>query len=332
MATTFSRVLSARFLHRLRYLIALLVGTVTLGGCYNVPNPSDATRFSLSMGTEPTSVVTQAYGPDPAQVLDVLDSPAPGPQRPVIVYVHGGAFRGGSRTDVQPLLKGALKWGYVVVSIDYRVAPQVHFPEPVRDVHRAVRWVQANATALRIDPNKVIVWGHSAGGTLAAHAALTWRDAAFLPTGMPGRLAAQTGRIRAFVNESGPMDLAAWSRHPLGLGGTPAEAVGAYVGCPAEGRTITCPAATLQAASPLSAATPDDPPGYNLYGAKDVLVLSSQGSDFAVAYGKVIIPGDVWWDLADTGPDACQGHLPDLCANAAELHDFLDLSFYNTRS
>lgn len=321
-----------RRLRQLMAVIAALVGSAALGGCYNVPDPTPTTRFVPTMMTEPVSRTTTSYGPDPAQVLDVLDSPAPGSMRPVIVYVHGGAFRGGSRTDVQPLLKGALKWGYVVVSIDYRVAPAVRFPEPVRDVHRAVRWVQANATTLRVDPNKVIVWGHSAGGTLAAHAALSWRDPAFRPKGLPTALARQSGRIRGFVNESGPMDLAAWARNPSGFDGTPAEAVGAYVNCPASGTTLACPAATLAAASPISAATADDPPGYNLYGAKDVLVNSSQGSDFVIALGKIIPMGDAWWDLADTGPETCQGHLPDYCANASELQEFLGLSLLNTRS
>jgi acetyl esterase/lipase len=88
--------------------------------------------------------------------------------RPIIVWIHGGALIWGSRGSL-PLeqLEFYLEEGYSVLSVDYRLAPETILSEIVEDIKDAIIWVQNNDIQLQIDPKKIFVVGHSAGGYLA---------------------------------------------------------------------------------------------------------------------------------------------------------------------
>jgi acetyl esterase/lipase len=109
------------------------------------------------------------YAPlSPSQKLDIyLPNEGDGPF-PVIVAIHGGAFMGCDKADMQvlPMLEG-LKRGYAVVSINYRMSGEAKFPALVQDAKVAVRWVRANAKQYELDPQKIVAWGGSAGGYLS---------------------------------------------------------------------------------------------------------------------------------------------------------------------
>ncbi|RPH61393.1 MAG: alpha/beta hydrolase [Chloroflexi bacterium] len=107
-----------------------------------------------------------AYAPlSPAQKLDIYLPDAGDGPFPVILAIHGGAFMGCDKADLQvlPMLEG-LKRGYAVVSINYRMSGEAQFPALVQDAKAAVRWVRANARRYRFDPQKIAAWGGSAGG------------------------------------------------------------------------------------------------------------------------------------------------------------------------
>lgn len=87
---------------------------------------------------------------------------------PVVVYVHGGGYVGGSRTMGLPFILAFARGGYFAVTIDYRLAPASRFPAAVHDCKGAIRFLRANAEVLGIDPDRIGVWGHSAGGHLSA--------------------------------------------------------------------------------------------------------------------------------------------------------------------
>lgn len=97
---------------------------------------------------------------------------------PALVYLHGGAFWQG--TAVQPALDALCRErcaaGYVVASVEYRLAPEHQFPGPVEDCHAAVAWLAAEHAALGVDPERIVVGGGSAGGNLAAAVALLARE------------------------------------------------------------------------------------------------------------------------------------------------------------
>jgi acetyl esterase/lipase len=92
--------------------------------------------------------------------------------RPVVIWIHGGALIMGSRGGIdRALADSLLKAGYVVVSIDYRLAPEAKLPDILGDLQDAYRWVREQGpTLFHADPNKIAVAGGSAGGylTLAA--------------------------------------------------------------------------------------------------------------------------------------------------------------------
>jgi acetyl esterase/lipase len=104
---------------------------------------------------------------------------APGP---TIVYVHGGGWVIGQR-DKQglPLLQHLAARGWVGFSVDYRLSPRATFPDHLVDVKRAIGWVREHAAEYGADPGFLVLAGNSAGGHLAALAALTGNEHAYQP-------------------------------------------------------------------------------------------------------------------------------------------------------
>lgn len=97
---------------------------------------------------------------------------------PVLLYLHGGGFTVGSLETHDSLCRQlALRSGVAVVALDYRLAPEHRFPAAVDDSWGAVQWLSQHADTLGLDSTRLAVGGDSAGGTLAAVAALMARDA-----------------------------------------------------------------------------------------------------------------------------------------------------------
>ena len=94
-----------------------------------------------------------------------LPKDAKGPL-PVVVWVHGGAWRAGSKDGCRAAwLTGK---GYAVASINYRLSQHAVFPAQIEDCKAAIRWLRANAGKYHFDPDHIGVWGESAGGHLVA--------------------------------------------------------------------------------------------------------------------------------------------------------------------
>jgi acetyl esterase len=101
------------------------------------------------------------------------------PPRPSgwLVWAHGGSWsRGSAEHWHEPCADLAARSSCVVVSVDYRLAPRHRYPAPVEDVLTAMGWARQHMARDGDDPDLLSVGGDSAGGTLAAEAALTWRD------------------------------------------------------------------------------------------------------------------------------------------------------------
>ena len=107
------------------------------------------------------------YGPAPLQSLD-LHVPEGGGPAPVVVYFHGGAFVGGDKHPCAPQLAADLAARHVAFACaDYRLAPAVRYPAPMRDGARAVQWLRAHAGDYGLDPARVGLMGLSAGAGIA---------------------------------------------------------------------------------------------------------------------------------------------------------------------
>jgi acetyl esterase/lipase len=113
-----------------------------------------------------------AYGSDPLQKLDVFaPDGAQGKKLPVLLFVHGGGFtRGDKHGEFYPdnITLWAAKNGMVGVNIDYRLAPKDPWPAGVNDLASAIAWTHANIARYGGDPNRIVLFGHSAGANHVA--------------------------------------------------------------------------------------------------------------------------------------------------------------------
>ncbi len=159
----------------------------------------------------PGIVVTRdvRYGPADRHLLDVLVlERASGPRRPVLMFVHGGAFVGGNkRAPGSPFYDNIVVWaarhGFVGVNLTYRLAPAHAWPAGAEDVALAVRWVREHAAGHGGDPERVFLMGHSAGAT---HVATYVAHPRFQGAGGPG--------LAGAILLSGLFDLSAVSPDP----------------------------------------------------------------------------------------------------------------------
>lgn len=116
-------------------------------------------------------------------LLDVYASRRPPQGAPVLIYLHGGGFRIGSKMlGARPLLYRLASHGWVCVSANYRLSRRALYGDRVIDVKRVIAWVREHGAAYGADPSTVILAGGSAGAHLAATAALTVGDARFQPS------------------------------------------------------------------------------------------------------------------------------------------------------
>jgi len=128
----------------------------------------------------PPFPVSEVFAPVPGGPdvrLLVMNPPSEARCRSAILHIHGGGMVIGtadSATGAKPTL--ALEHDCVVVSVDYRLAPETPFPGPQEDNYAALVWLAANAERLGVDPARIVVMGESAGGGLAAGLALMARD------------------------------------------------------------------------------------------------------------------------------------------------------------
>lgn len=100
----------------------------------------------------------------------------------MLIHLHGGAFRHGHRSlDAQPLINRLAAKGWLCVSANYRVGRGVRFPDQLIDAKRVIAWAREHAAEHGADPDQLVIAGSSAGGHLAATAALTPHDLRFQP-------------------------------------------------------------------------------------------------------------------------------------------------------
>jgi acetyl esterase/lipase len=156
------------------------------------------------------NIVFARYGAD-ALALDLFlpdDGAGPPGRRPLVVHLHGGGWTMGQRStgiaaaDIAALVAG----GFVVASIDYRLAPKHRYPAPLEDLQRALEFLGGEAGRHGYDPRHIGLLGSSAGAHLALLHALGARAPA--PAGGPrGAAGGASGGVRAVVDLFGPTDL-----------------------------------------------------------------------------------------------------------------------------
>ena len=197
---------------------------------------------------------------------------------PLVVYIHGGAWRAGSKSDV-PIAK-LLDHGFAIASVDYRLSTEAQFPAQIHDVKAAIRFLRAKAELFHIDAKRIAIIGSSAGGHLAALVGVTNGDKEL--EGKVGGHLDQSSDVQCIVSLFGASNLQTIlsqssefglkMRVPalqLLLGGQPAEKPD-----------------LAKLASPVAHLDKNDPPLLLIHGDADPQMPPEQSQEFAKAYEK----------------------------------------------
>ncbi len=224
--------------------------------------------------------------------LDLYRPVAPHDPVPGLIFIHGGAWKKGDRSDYKYYTVRFAERGYVVATVSYRFSREAPFPAAVEDVKCAVRWMRANAAALGVDPGRIAAIGGSAGGHLAMMAAYS----PDLPE-LEGRGGHQgiSSAVQAVVNLYGPSDLTTPEARV-----TPS--VVAFMGV-----AHSAAADRYKLASPLYHLDVKDPPTLIIHGTIDQLVPVEQSDRLAEKLQRLGVP--YWYDRLDGWPhtlDAAQ--------------------------
>jgi acetyl esterase/lipase len=198
----------------------------------------------------------------PRQVLDLYVPEKAAEPLPVIVWIHGGAWRAGDKAS-PPALRFAAQ-GYAVASINYRLSQHAVFPAQIEDCKAAIRWLRANAKNYRLNPDRVGVMGASAGGHLVALLG-TSGDVKELE-GDLGH-AEQSSRVQCVVDLFGPTDMTKMG----GSHDNPNSPEAQLLGGPVQQNQDQA-----ARANPITYITADDPPFLILHGDKDAVVPYNQ--------------------------------------------------------
>jgi len=201
---------------------------------------------------------------------------------PLIIWVHGGAWRAGSKDNGVPL--DYLAEGYAVASINYRLSQHAIFPAQIEDCKAVVRYLRANAQKYNLDPNHFGAWGPSAGGHLVAMLGTTGDVKAF----EIGEHLTVSSRVQAVVDYFGPTDFLQMDEHRLPDGqvhnvpdSPESQLVGGHIQENKE---------KVAKANPITYMTKDDAPFLIVHGDMDPLVPHHQSELLEAALKKAGVP------------------------------------------
>jgi acetyl esterase/lipase len=230
-------------------------------------------------------------------VVDIYMPSKKGGAKPLVLYIHGGGWvaghtrHSGALSNFPAVLAKLASEGFVVASLEYRLAGETGFPAQLQDSRAAIRFLKANAAKYGIDPAKVGVWGGSAGGHLSALTAYSCGDTSLdpalaaagsatpapagsatpAPAGSATPAPAGSECVQSLVSWYGVFDFAAIINRPLSSNGQ-VSPENQLLRC----RPVECDPARIAAVSPVSYIDADDPPSLLIHGEKDAVVDVSQ--------------------------------------------------------
>jgi acetyl esterase/lipase len=228
-------------------------------------SPALAIDLSSVFGPNWNVINNYPYGPDPSEVADFYLLKGQG--HPAVIFIHGGAWVGGDKSAYAGYY--ANKYGNAgisVISINYRLAtlsdPKTQWPAQLQDAQLAVRFVKQYWNILGIDPNRICVFGDSAGGQIV-------QFLGSLKTNQPGDRSSiypsQSPAVACVVDMFGPADMTDRA-FEQGIDGTPLFG----------GKTYAQAPQAYAAASPIRYVTPQTSPIMMIYGLNDTIVPFEQ--------------------------------------------------------
>ena len=237
---------------------------------------------------------------------------------PLVVWVHGGAWRAGTRTRVP--IKGLLKHGLAIASVDYRLSGDAAFPAQIHDINHAITYLRQHAATLGLDPKRFSIAGSSAGGHLATLAGVSSNVAGLLPPSandLP--ISPKTLRVSSIVSLFGASNLETILQQstPHGLSVRIPALQLLLRGQPEQKAELA------RLASPVTHVDGDDPPLLLLHGDQDPQMPINQSHELEGAYQQA--GGQVHFEVVHGGEHGGNKFYTD--AQILQIADFIKASF-----
>ena len=294
-------------------LIVFFVTSVTVAGCFSllpkVGNKFTDVAYATKSKTQKLDIYLPNEGKDPF---------------PTIIAFHGGGFYEGnkSRQYTAPMLQG-LNHGYAVVTVDYRLSDEAKFPAAINDAKAAIRFIRINAAQYNLNPDKIALWGSSAGGNLAALAGTTGGTNNCYDKSLGN--ANVSDNVTAVVDWYGPTNFCVIDKqfNESGIRGkvkgvqiynTEGSSLSKYLG-----QNIFKVPDLCKEADPTTYITSECPPFLIQHGILDSIVPMQQSVDLADAIAKKIGPDKVTLKLFD---DAGHGGVPVTLLNGTYYYGY----------
>ncbi len=241
---------------------------------------------SLHIGRPEGSAPARASGPAPYSIVrDVVVSPPNWPKTlladlyrpegegpfPAILLAHGGAWKGGDRSQVEKHARRLAAHGYLVLNTTYRLVPEAIFPAQLRDIQQAVLWLRQSGPQYGADASRVGGFGYSAGAHLVSLTAAVAKDPQW---GLPGT------ELDAIVAGGNPADLSLYEGGhlvPGFIGGTREEKPEAF-----------------RAASPVTHVRPGHPPVFQYHGTLDYYTPVEQAYRYRAALDRAGVANELF--------------------------------------
>jgi acetyl esterase/lipase len=244
---------------------------------------TSVTRSSAADAGPPEPIRDVEYASVDGHALKLdLHLPRVKARSPLIVWVHGGAWRGGSKSGMP--LKALVEEGYAIASVDYRLSTEARFPAQVHDIKAAIRFLRAQAGDWKVPSEKIVIAGDSAGGHLAALAGVSNSHAEL--EGSVGKDRDRSSAVQGIMSFYGGSNLTTILSQstPHGLSvRVPALAL-LLGGQPDEKPELA------RLASPVFHVDRNDPPLLLFHGDQDPQMPINQAHELCGAYEKVNAP------------------------------------------
>lgn len=243
-----------------RLVRSALSALITLAILASASTPAQQAKRKAAAKPAP-DLANEHYGPHERNVLDLWKAKSDKPT-PLVVFIHGGGFRAGSKEALSPvLLRGLLDNGISVMAINYRLSPEVHFPTHYMDCARAIQYARLHAKEWNIDPKRIGSTGGSAGAGTSLW--IGFHDDMADPKSRDP-VSRQSTRLSCMAvsgaqSSYDPRDITKWvgeaaSKHPA------LEGVDGFYGVSAEEADTPKAHKLYEGASAINYLTRDDPP------------------------------------------------------------------------
>lgn len=217
--------------------------------------------------------IDYAGNDNPRQMLDIWSAKPVSPNEtlPILVWIHGGAWRSGSKAQLHDVIKRlVLTKRFLAVSINYRLSQESLWPAQLHDCKAAIRWIQTNAKKFGGDPERIIIMGSSAGGHLVSMITTSVGEANL--EGSVGDVRETNAKVLGGINLYGPSNFLRMNDFASNIDhDSPDSPESQLIGVPIQSRPDL-----VKLANPINYVDANDPPLLLIHGTNDKLVCFNQ--------------------------------------------------------